>query len=261
MEAVETRQVVKIEMVGAVTSFRYPHFTQGFQPTFEMPPPSTIYGHICSAVGNWLNIQQLADLEFGYHFTHQGKFVDYKEHLHFSDPIQPFPFDRELLFNPRLSLYLTDLNLLDAFRNPHFAVVLGRSQDLMTYHRVEIVTLEKVIITDDDLQKGRSRVYFAGTLLPLEMSPRLDRGTIAVTMARYIDERRRPNWGTYALLSSSALFPPPPRAVSIYDDEDDDLVLRFETDTLEIWIDPQAPHYPGKPDIKRAIWFHRFVEA
>src|SRR3972149_12287403 len=98
-------QLVKVVAEGLITSFRYPHFAWQKQPTFEIPPPSTIYGHICSAVGDWLPPDLLQIVRFGYHFTHEGKFVDYKEHLHFGDPIQPFPFDRELLFNPRLTLY------------------------------------------------------------------------------------------------------------------------------------------------------------
>ena len=52
----DTLSVLKVVVEGAVTSFRYPHLTQGFQPTFEMPPPSTIYGHICSAAGNYVEV-------------------------------------------------------------------------------------------------------------------------------------------------------------------------------------------------------------
>lgn len=248
----DTMPVIKIEMAGTVTSFRYPHFTQGMHPTFEMPPPSTIYGHLCSAVGDWVAPE---GLRFAYRFTHEGKFVDYKEHLHFSDPIQPFPFDRELLFNPHLTLYINHLELLDALHTPHYPVVLGRSQDLMTYLSVEVVELQRA-----------TEGYFDHTLLPLEMAPRLDRGVIAVTMARFIDRQRRPQWGTYALLAETAIWPPPKPEVDDWFTEDADVSSndwQFEGDDtrFELWIDPDknATH-PKFPHLQRLIWFHSFVE-
>lgn len=242
-----TLPVIKIEMVGTVTSFRYPHFTQGFQPSFEMPPPSTIYGHICSAVGNYVSPESL---RFGYHFVHAGKFVDYREHLHFNDPIQPFPFDRELLFEPRLTLYVTRLDLFEAFRHPHYAVALGRSQDLMTYRSIKIIELQEA-----------TEGYFEATLLPLRMAASLDKGTIAVTMARYIDPRRRPQWTTYTLLKDAALWPPPAPERHAWDSDDDhDIGLVFEQHEVQLWIDPETPDYRLKQGVKRAVWLHSFVE-
>lgn len=247
MNAPATLPVVRVEMAGLVTSFRYPHFAQGFQPTFEMPPPSTIYGHICSAVGNYLTSEALAALRFGYHFTHAGKFIDYQEHLHFDDPVQPFPFNRELLYHPVLTLYLTDLSLYAAFRSPHFPVVLGRSQDLMTYRKVEIVELV-----------AAQTAYFEHTLLPLTMSPRLREPTITVTMPRYIDPRRRVQWGQYSLLQRRALWP----QEAVRDDFDEaDEGLSFEGDEIALWIDPTTPPDPKRPEAKRAVWLHSFVEV
>lgn len=241
-----TLPVLRIQMVGAVTSFRYPHFVQGFQPTFLMPPPSTIYGHICSAVGDYIPPQTT---QFGYHFSHEGKFIDYQEHLHFSDPIQPFPFNRELLFNPVLTLYLTDLSLEAAFRSPRYPVVLGRSQDLMTYVEVKRVELKRA-------ETG----YFEHTLLPLSMAPRLKEATIAVTMPRYLDPRRRPAWGQYAMLQTRALWPQALRELDEYDDDDDGDILSFEGDPVTLWVDPDSPTHPRQPQAQRAIWFHSFVD-
>lgn len=245
MEA-ETLPVLKVEITGRVTSFRYPHFTQGVQPSFEMPPPSTIYGHICSAVGDWLPPDLLEAVRFGYHFTHNGKFVDFKEHLHFRDPIQPFPFDRELLFNPHLTLYLTEPEFFEPFfKTPRFPVVLGRSQDLMTYRSIKTIFLEKV-----------DAGYFEHTLLPLEMAARLGVGTIAVTMARYIDPRRRPAWDAYALLTEGAALYPPEETPDPYEES-----LIFEGDEeTELWVDPHTPPHRKYPDRKRLVWLHKFVE-
>jgi CRISPR-associated protein Cas5t len=242
----DTLSVLKVTMVGNVTSFRYPHFTQGFQPTFEMPPPSTIYGHICSAVGEYIDATGWA---FGYHFTHDGKFIDYKEHLHQTDPIQPFPIDRELLFRPRLELYLTHLGLEQAFRNPHYAVVLGRSQDLMCYESIEIKTLTLA-----------ERAYFEHTLLPLEVAPRLGKPTISATMPRYIYPRRQVIWGNYAILKDAAPYPPLPAfRFAEWDDEGNEGLI-FEGGDFPLWVDNETRPYHRDNTLKRAIWFHSLME-
>jgi len=244
MNALHTMPVLCVEMVGTVTSFRYPHFVQGFQPTFEMPPPSTIYGHICSAVGDYISPTSLA---FGYCFTHAGKFIDYQEHLHFDDPVQPFPFNRELLYSPTLTLYLTDTSLVDAFKSPHYPVILGRSQDLMTYRRVEVINLVQAEVA-----------YFEHTLLPLEMAPRLREPTIVVTMPRYIDPRRRPTWQQYAVLQKRALWPQQ-RQHDEWDEGADD-GLTFEDDAIPLWIDPDTPADSRQPSARRAVWLHTFID-
>jgi CRISPR-associated protein Cas5t len=251
MNARHTLPVLRVEMVGTVTSFRYPHFAQVYQPTFEMPPPSTIYGHICSAVGDYVEPKSLS---FGYHFIHEGKFVDY-EHLWFRDGSSKkmIPYNRELLFNPCLTLYLTNTRLVDAFRSPYYPVVFGRSQDLMTYRRVEIVELVQA-------ETG----YFEHTLLPLEMAPRLREATTAVTMPRYIDPRRRPSWQAYALLQQRALWPQQAEAQAWDDwdneDDDGDELLTFEGDELALWVDPDTPPDRKYPAAHRAVWLHSFVD-
>jgi CRISPR-associated protein Cas5t len=236
----DTRRVLRVTVSGSVTSFRYPFFTHGFQPTFEMPPPSTIHGHICSAVGDWIEPDRT--FLFGYHFTHQGKFIDFKEHLHVDDPIQPAPLDRELLFNPILTLYLTRLDLAPAFRSPHFTLVLGRSQDLMTCLSVQEITLER-----------RYAAYFDRTLLPQWMAPRLERPTLLVRLARFIDQHRYPYSGNYAMLLEKAVYPP--SAV------EGSQGLEFEGDNIELWVDPESPKHPKQPELQRAIWFHSFTEG
>jgi CRISPR-associated protein Cas5t len=65
--------VLKVVAEGSFTSFRYPHFIQKVHPTFEMPPPATIYGHIASVLGDWFDP---TGVQFAYHFTYQAKGVD-----------------------------------------------------------------------------------------------------------------------------------------------------------------------------------------
>jgi len=251
----ETMQALRIEIVGDVTSFRYPHFMWGVQPTFEMPPPATIYGHICSAVGEWIAPE---GVRFAYHFTHEGKFNDL-EHIHAGGMVEPVsaqkrkelvqqgytdvtlygestvtPFQRELLFRPRLMLYLDRLDLEAAFRSPRYVVVLGRSQDLCLYppNAVQVVTLEQ-----------RDAAYYEHTLLPLEMGTATRRG-VAVMMPRYVDyqQRRHPTFAQYLMLNER--------------------VLPKDMQTIgtvqPVWCDPTTPQQSG---YNRAVVWHRCVEG
>lgn len=246
---------LKIIIRGDVTSFRYPHFTQGFQPTYDMPPPSTIYGHLCSVLGRFLDPEELELIRFGYTFHHKGKFIDYMEHLHFDDPIQPFPFNRELLFDFRLTLYLTGLDLQmlkSAFANPYFTTVLGRSQDLVSYDSVEIVSLKLAKIG-----------YLDHTLLPMTLAPTLSKDVIIATMARYIDDRRRVRWQPYAILRDTAIYPPQiqksrsrvrPNATPI----SGEIVFEDEGSQIDLWIDPTSPTHVKDKMAYRLVVLHSF---
>lgn len=250
----ETMQALRIELDGDITSFRYPHFMWGVQPTYEMPPPATIYGHICSAVGDWISP---VGLRFAYHFTHEGKFNDL-EHIHAGGMVEPIsaqkrkelarqgytditlygestvtPFQRELLFRPRLTLYLDRLDLEAAFRRPRYVVVLGRSQDLCSYppRAVQVVMLEH-----------HNAAYYEHTLLPLAMGAATRRG-VAVMMPRYVDyeHRRQTTFAQYLMLNERVL----PTQMQV-----------FATST-PVWCDPTAPRQNG---YCRAVVWHRFVE-
>lgn len=236
-------QVLKIVVEGVTTSFRYPHFVQGIHPTFEMPPPATIYGHICSALGEWVAPQGIA---FAYHFTVQGR-VDDIEHIHVLTPKSGKlpgttlpkvlegninPFKRTLLFQPCLTLYINRPDWLDAFRSPRYAVVLGRSQDLCSYTQVEII----------DLQEADT-AYFEHTLLPYSMATQTRMGVV-VSMPRYLDtsRNRAPTFDRYLVLQQR-----------VWSHE----LLRFGGVPQQYTVDPQSPIYNG---MQRGLIFHRFVE-
>lgn len=256
-------RVVRIEMEGLTTSFRYPHFMWGRHPTYEMPPPSTIYGHVCSAVGEWIDPSKV---KFGYRFTHGGKGEDL-EHVHavragkrrpirergsvvFSDPVNIEgninPLTREFLFFPEMTLYISPAEYIEAFRSPHYTTILGRSQDLMTYRSVEVVELKRA-----------PRAYYEHTILPWEMQVRTRRG-VTVLMPRYVDyaKGREPTFERYVLLQSRV-------AVRPTDEAQDDLpteerpVIRYEGERLEHWVDPDSPEYKG---MNRGVWLHGFTD-
>ncbi|MCK6579478.1 MAG: CRISPR-associated protein Cas5 [Anaerolineae bacterium] len=249
---------LKVVIAGYAASFRYPHFVQGIHPTYEMPPPATLYGLIVGVLGDYFPRD---GLRFAYHFSYRAKFNDY-EHLHFPPseikkpeerallkqidrafgvadmPPAINPFVRELLFEPRLTLYLdrTELDgvdLVGAFRQPRYPVVLGRSQDLMTLGPPEVVALRQA-----------ERCYVTGTLLSLEDAAVIGGQFYAVTMPRYISPARQPEWAQYAVLPES-------RRPPIFPDD----ALLSAGGALNWWVDPAEPH-PWDPTLPRAVYWH-----
>ena len=225
--------VLKVVAEGLTTSFRYPHFMQQIHPSFQMPPPATIYGHICSALGEWFDP---TGIQFAYHFTYQG-FVKDKEHIIVLSPSRGYlpgtripkvlqgnvvPFDRDLLFQPRLTLYINRPEWEPAFRSPRYAVVLGRSQDLFTYTHVSVVELEQA-----------SRAYFEHTLTPHEMALRIMRG-VSVLMPRYLDyaRNRAPIFSRYVVIRERVLS--------------DEFYEFSDRSNGPYWVDPTTP------EVKRA---------
>ncbi len=240
-------RVLKVVAKGITTSFRYPHFMQQVHPTYSMPPPSTIYGHIASALGEWFDP---TGVRFAYHFTYDAEAQDL-EHIIVLVPKggrsklkgtkipkvlegKINPFERHFLFNPRLTLYINQPDWLDAFRSPHYTVVLGRSQDLFTYSNVEVVELQQT-----------KRAYFEHTLLPYDASRHISRG-YAITMPRYLDyeDRRQPTFDQYFVVNHR-----------IQSEE----FLWFGEKTYEqYWTDPNSPKIN---DSHLGLMFHSFIEG
>ncbi len=244
-------QALRIVAEGVTTSFRYPHFMISVQPTYPMPPPATIYGHICSALGEWIDP---ATVRFAYHFTHEGEFSDL-EHVHIVGAStgklkgteypkvlegRINPFQRQQLFRPRLTLYLDRPEWEEAFRRPRYTVVLGRSQDLMTYTDVRVVELQEA-----------ERAYVQHTLLPRSMSTQVMRG-VTITMPRWVDVEngRNPFFDQYLTLGADSVILPP---------DPDDLTPRFAgMEYGPYWTDPDAPTWRDAP---RAVIWHSFTES
>jgi CRISPR-associated protein Cas5t len=219
---------------GLTTSFRYPHFMQQIHPSFQMPPPATIYGHICSALGEWFDP---TGVQFAYHFTHQGQGQNVDvEHIIVLSPSggnlpgtkipmvlqgNVNPFERELLFQPRLTLYVNRPEWEPAFHSPRYAVVLGRSQDLFTYTHVSMVKLEQA-----------DRAYFEHTLAPHEMALRTMRG-ITVLMPRYLDyaRNRAPTFSRYVVIGKRVMS--------------DEFIQFSDRSNGPYWIDPTSPEENG----------------
>lgn len=236
-------QVLKVVGEGLVTSFRYPHFMQGVQPTFLIPPPATIYGHISSVLGEWFDP---AGVEFAIHFTFHSRFQDV-EHTHVLTPATgklpgtqipkvlegaTNPFLRELLFRPRLVLYINRPEWREAFINPCYPVVLGRSQDLFTYTQVEVVELRK-----------EKQAYLEHTLLPFSFARQTGKGIVAL-LPQFLDynDRRYPRFNRYVILQ---------RRLHCRE------LLFFQGEEMNFWTDPDSPEVEGD---KLGLIFHNWVD-
>jgi|YNPNPStandDraft_1061719.scaffolds.fasta_scaffold06280_4 CRISPR-associated protein Cas5t len=185
-------RAAKVVIGAATASFRHPFFVVGRQPTFDMPPPSTIFGHCASALGRW---PARSEFWFGIHFTFRSRARDL-EHQHVTTSLSQAsrifvptaegparattevsvqPVLRDFLFGVRMTLYLP-LVFADAFRNPVYPVVLGRSQDLAEIERVEEIDL---VVHD--------RARLEHTLLPQSLRPGVTAGTTAL-LSRFVGE-------------------------------------------------------------------------
>lgn len=250
-------KALKIELSARTTSFRYPHFMVGRHPTYEMPPPATIYGHICSAVGDLLAPDSL---HFGYRFTCAAHATDY-EHLHIVSPAGArakytvggatypknieatvTPTNRDFLFDAHLTLYLNRVDLKPHFEQPAYPVVLGRSQDLATYTRITEVELEQA-----------DAGYLEHTILPRDLRLSLSRGVV-VTMPRYLDydQGRRPTFEQYLVLKRPPAYvyqgDPPERFQGVKP-------VRLEPE-IPLLVDPESPDLHGS---RRVVWMHSFL--
>lgn len=221
-----SKRVARLLIEAPVASFRYPHFLIGRQPTFDMPPPSTVFGLIASALGEL----PTHPVQFAYSFQWRSRAGDL-EHQHIIsrtsgklpgnivDPLwrppvaipgkrkptkkemEPRllektteatvqPHTRDFLFDCSLELYLDPADLADSFRSPVFCLSLGRSQDLAAVRRIDIVELYP---TDSG--------FLERTLLPGDLRSRLPWG-VTTLMPRFIGPSpdRQPVFASYIVL-------------------------------------------------------------
>ena len=226
-------RVLKVVAEGLTTSFRYPQFMQQIHPSYPMPPPATIYGHIASVLGEWFDP---LGVQFAYRFTYSARVKDVEHIILLSASTGNLkgtkipkmlegnvnPFEREIFFQPRLTLYINHPEWERAFRSPRYAVVLGRSQDLFTYSQISVINLQQA-----------SEAYFEHTLLPYSATRYTNRG-FAVLMPRYVDyiNHRRPDFANYFVVQERI------RSKSDF--------LWFGEHPQEIyWIDPFSPEDQG----------------
>ena len=257
-------KVAKIGILAPVVSFRYPHFLVGKQVSYVMPPPSTIYGHIASAIGELPNPSLL---RAGYNFTYRSKAVDL-EHQHIISRNPPdklserqsadlkqwrskYPLSvggsvqptfREFLFHAEMTLYVTPASIADAFKAPVFPVVLGRSQDLACVTSVAEVDLE---VADG--------AYYDNTLLPFSWRSKTHFG-ITVLMSRFIGPPpdREPTFAQYITLSRERIY-----GGNAEIDSTDRRYMVRKLEAEEWLVDPESPRDKG---VHCGVVLHSFLD-
>jgi len=125
------------------------------QPTLPVPPLSTCYGIVSSAVGRLVNADEtniglvapfkakVLDLEKIYQVNAKGR-IEQKNIV-----------NREFLYDSELYLYLSNIELEQYFRQPRYPILMGRSYDLALIKETKLVELVE-----------REEAQFQYTLLP-----------------------------------------------------------------------------------------------
>lgn len=164
-------KVYRVELNGWTASFRHPQLVSGTQPTLPLPPPSTIYGLLSSAVGEWINPK---NHRIGYVFQFKGRARDLETIYQFSNSAyaKSNVLWREWLTDWKLWLYLPDEKLAEAFEKPVHPLLLGRQQELAYARNFSEITLQS---TETRLQGTVVPFPFPGAAgmilaLPLVMS-------------------------------------------------------------------------------------------
>ncbi|MBF0103319.1 MAG: type I-B CRISPR-associated protein Cas5 [Desulfobacterales bacterium] len=178
-------KVYRIHLTSWTASFRYPNLISGYQPSLTVPPLSTIYGLISSAVGYYVCAD---NLPLGYVFRFEHHTIDLETIYQFSSKsvlqTKSNVIRRMILFDNSLWLYVQQPEIAKGFLNPYFQLLLGRSSDLATVESVQEIELE-----------GRTELtHLKGTVVPMGNIPM---GTsIQALPISFSDEIPRRNIGT-----------------------------------------------------------------
>ena len=147
-------KIFRIHIRGWTSSFRYPTFISGFQPTLVVPPLSTIYGLLSAAAGRTVTP---ADTDVGYVFVYESKAVDMEAIYELTGKLSAKTniVNREILYQPELFLYIANPDIAENFSKPHYPLVFGRSTELVTISEIKETELV-----------SRTNVRLGCTLLP-----------------------------------------------------------------------------------------------
>jgi CRISPR-associated protein Cas5t len=165
----------KIEISTWTSSFRYPNYISGFQPTLEVPPLSTVLGLINASAGRYLDYN---GEKIGYYFEYGAKGIDV-ETLYQIDKINSKNLSsslkatsnvikREFLYDCKLTIYTSNEQIKDFLINPIYPLLLGRSSDLAQAQFVGVADLQ--LVENANKIKGQI-IPFKGNYLPGIIQP------------------------------------------------------------------------------------------
>jgi CRISPR-associated protein Cas5t len=197
-------EALRVEIRAITASFRYPMFVVSYQPTYKIPPISTIYGLLSAAKGEKVSIY---DLSIGYDFTSKGSGVDLERILEFGggDKNKPVSYlgsniiHREFLYDCILTLYISDLDFKEYLENPRFTLLLGRQSDL-----AKITTIKEVeLIPKENVEINNTVIPFDGKVpgqivaLPSDYTDEAERKPIEVRTYCIVESKQQIERGYY----------------------------------------------------------------
>jgi CRISPR-associated protein Cas5t len=153
---------VRVVLTAYTASFRVPGFV-GHQLTLPVPPLSTIYGLLSAAMGRWVSPQEVAWLAFRCNYESKGMDLEAIATVERKKPTEDARhagrnvIRREFLTFPQVTLYLPS-EWAEVFLRPRYALLLGRTQDVVSVECVKPVALEPT--SEGDV---------SGVLLPLQL--------------------------------------------------------------------------------------------
>lgn len=140
---------LRVRFEGLTASYPYPFLRSGTALSMPLPPYSSIFGMLSACAGR--DIRPDGQLKIGYEFTcGERSTID----LERTDRLKTDPkgrlrrnpeqgiAKREFLIEPRLDVYVSDIQLKPIFERPIATPRFGRSQDLAWIVRVAEIELE-----------------------------------------------------------------------------------------------------------------------
>lgn len=190
---------------GPVTSFRYPCFVTGRQPSYALPPLPTVRGLLAAACGSH-NLP--GPLNLGYLFHAEPYSIDDLETLWFisNEPrgakISSNILRRELRVQFKIELFIQSPNLplwARILRSPRHCLSLGRSQDILSVEEIKEIQAER--LTDS----SNSDLYVGPGLYPISWKDWIEPNFTAERMPAYIPpvSRRPVLWGYFLELTKT----------------------------------------------------------
>jgi CRISPR-associated protein Cas5t len=206
-------EVLRVEIRAITASFRYPMFVVSYQPTYKIPPISTIYGLLSAAKGEKVSIY---DLSIGYDFTSKGSGVDLERILEFGggDKNKPVSYlgsniiHREFLYDCILTLYISDLDFKQYLENPYFTLLLGRQSDLAKITKIE----EMKLIPKENVEIYNTIIPFDGKVpgqivaLPSDYTDEAERKPIEVRSYCIVESKQKIERGYYDTELNKGVF-------------------------------------------------------
>lgn len=158
-------EVLRATIRAMTASFRYPMFMANYQPTYRVPPITTVYGLLSAAKGEKVHLH---DLRVGYDFVAEGIGLDLERIRIYGGEAKTRPpsfqktdiVNREFLYDCTLTLYLTDLAFEDYLKRPRYNLLLGRQSDLAWVESVDTVP----IVEQENVEIRNTIIPFTGNI-------------------------------------------------------------------------------------------------